>query len=36
MAIIKEGTHKYKTILHEALYNNNSTNYLTYTKVKRG
>ena len=36
MAIIKVGTHKYKTILHEALYNNNSTNYLTYTKAKKG
>ena len=26
MAFIKEGTHKYRTILHEALYNNNNNN----------
>ena len=33
LAFIKEGTPLYRTVLHEALYNNNTTNYWTYNKV---
>ena len=33
MAVIKEGTHKYRTSLHATLYNNN-TNYRKYTTLQ--
>ena len=36
MACIKEGTRAYRTIVREALYNNNNNNttFLTYTTVE--